>query len=64
MKGDMDVSEFKRFLERIIEVEFSWTKQKTGYFKRVAVNCKRIINESTPRDIIINTKQKPDAKNS
>jgi hypothetical protein len=51
MKGDMDVKEFKRFLERVIELEYSWTKIKTGYFKRVAISCKNILMQSTPHDI-------------
>lgn len=64
MKGDMNVEEFKRYMERVIELEYTWIKIKTGYFKRVAMNCRRIISESNPRDIVIQQKNNPDAKDN
>ncbi len=53
MKGDMNVEEFKKFMERAITLEYSWVKIKTGYFKRVAIGCKNILQQSFPREIII-----------
>jgi hypothetical protein len=62
LKGDMTVEEFKKFLEKIIGIEFKNTKEKTGYYKKVAISCKYIIDNSVPRDIIINSG--PDAKDN
>jgi len=62
LKADMTPEEFKKFMERAITLEYHFTKIKTGYFKKVASNCKRIIENSTPREIII--KNKGDAESN
>lgn len=56
LKGDMTPEEFKRFMERSITLEYHFSKIKTGYFKKVASNCKRIIENSIPREVIFNNK--------
>ena len=61
MKGNMTVEEFKKFLERVIELEYTFVKIKTGYFKRVAISCKNIISQSTPRTIEINNGEAKDS---
>jgi 5-methylcytosine-specific restriction endonuclease McrA len=54
IKDDMTVEEFKEFMERVISLEYHYTKIKTEYFKKVAMSCKAIIQQSTPREITIN----------
>lgn len=51
LKEDMTVSEFQKFMERLIKIEYGFVKTKTGYFKRIATSCKEIILQSNPRDI-------------
>lgn len=62
MKGDMDVEEFKKFLERMIGVEYTMTKIKTGYFKKVALSCRNILMQSTPRNINFNNGETKDSQ--
>lgn len=58
IKDDMTVEEFKEFMERVIALEYHYTKVKTNYFKRVAMSCKQILQNSTPRTINFNDGKK------
>ncbi len=49
LKANLDPYEFKMFLERVITLEISSFKKKTGYLKKVLINVNRLIEDKHDR---------------